>query len=205
MTAGAITWVDPASGPVAFASAIVVVGIPLAAQPLLGERDLRVRDHAGALGRFHLDVLLGLVPVRNHSAERSVRREHELRLVEWVRALLRFERAALHVDWSTALCGYGFAVVLLWGYIRRGGGPTNILLLAYWLSCFRTSHRRWCSRLDSSPDSQHRSTAPRTRRRSGDRGDRNSGTAVAESGEGGVELRFEQVQVVTAGGASSMT
>ena len=41
--------------------AVVSAGLPLAAQPVLAERDLRVRSHAGALSRFYLDALLGLV------------------------------------------------------------------------------------------------------------------------------------------------
>ncbi len=40
------------------------------------------------LSRFYLDALLGLVPIRNHGAERAVRTEHEGRLVEWAHANL---------------------------------------------------------------------------------------------------------------------
>lgn len=127
-----ISVLEPGSAPIAFAAAALVVGLPLAAQPLLGERDLRVRDHAGALGRFYLDSLLGIVPVRSHSAERAVRREHEGLLAEWVRASYRFERSALHLDWVTAATGYGFAAWLVFRYVGAGGEPTGILLLAYW-------------------------------------------------------------------------
>ena len=54
----------------AVAIAVAAIGIPVAVQPLMQERDLRVRNHAGALGGFYLDALLGLVPVRAHRAER---------------------------------------------------------------------------------------------------------------------------------------
>ncbi len=47
-------------------------GRPLV-QPLLNERDLRARNHAGALNGFYLDALLGLVPIRAHRAERAWR------------------------------------------------------------------------------------------------------------------------------------
>ena len=66
---------------------LAAVAVPLIAQPLLNERDLRVRNHAGALSGFYLDALLGLVPVRAHRAEHSVRRQHESLLVEWSRSL----------------------------------------------------------------------------------------------------------------------
>jgi ABC-type bacteriocin/lantibiotic exporter with double-glycine peptidase domain len=91
MTAG-IAWLDPLSAPVAVLAALVAVGLPLAVRPLLTERDLRVRTHVGALSRFYLDTLLGLVAVRTHGAERAVQREHESLLVEWASAGLYLQR-----------------------------------------------------------------------------------------------------------------
>jgi hypothetical protein len=82
-----IALIDPASAPLALVITVLAIGVPLAAQPLLNERDLRVRSHAGALHSFYLDALLGLVPIRTHSAERAVRREHEPLLVEWARSI----------------------------------------------------------------------------------------------------------------------
>jgi len=35
----------------------------------LSERDLRVRSHSGALTRYYLDALLGLIAIRAHAAE----------------------------------------------------------------------------------------------------------------------------------------
>src|SRR5439155_22714936 len=64
MTAAAIAWIAPSSAPVAALSAIAAVSLPLLVQPVLQERDLRVRTHTGALGRFYLDAFLGLVAVR---------------------------------------------------------------------------------------------------------------------------------------------
>jgi hypothetical protein len=34
------------------------------AQPWLLERDLRFREYGGALTRFYMDALLGIVPIR---------------------------------------------------------------------------------------------------------------------------------------------
>src|SRR5262249_46450764 len=77
LTTAGIIWLNPAGAPIAILAAAFAFGVPLAAQPLLIERDLRLRSHAGALSRFYLDALLGLVAVRTHGAERSIRREHE--------------------------------------------------------------------------------------------------------------------------------
>ena len=62
------------------------------------ERDLRVRSHMGALSRYYLDALLGLVAIRAHGAERSVRREHEGLLLEWASAGLGLQRAAVSTE-----------------------------------------------------------------------------------------------------------
>lgn len=132
LTTAGIVWLDPRSAPWAIASAACALLLPLAAQPPLMERDLRVRSHLGALSRFYLDALLGLVPIRAHGAERSVRREHEGLLLEWARAGFGLQRIAVAVDALQFLCGFGLAAALLLSYLGRGGEPAGVLLLVYW-------------------------------------------------------------------------
>ena len=48
----ALVWLDPRGAPLAVALAAAMLLIPLAAQPAVAERDLRMRNHAGALGRY---------------------------------------------------------------------------------------------------------------------------------------------------------
>jgi ATP-binding cassette subfamily B protein len=131
MTAG-IVWLDPLSAPVAVLAAVVAVGLPLAVRPLLTERDLRVRTHVGALSRFYLDTLLGLVAVRTHGAERAVQREHDSLLVEWAGAGFHLQGTVVAVEGVQSLLGFGLAVWLLFGYLARGGEASGVLLLAYW-------------------------------------------------------------------------
>ncbi len=132
LTLAGILWLDPPSAPFAAVAAAAALLLPLAFQPLLGERDLRVRTHAGALGRFYLDALLGLVAVRAHAAERSLRRQHEGLLVEWARARLGLQRAAVAMEGAQALVGYGLAAWLLLAHVHRGAGVGTVLLLVYW-------------------------------------------------------------------------
>lgn len=132
LTTAGIVWLDPASAPIAITIATLAVALPLAAQSKLVEQDLRVRSHAGALSRFYLDALLGLVPVRTHHAGRAVRREHEGLLVEWTRAGLRLQRAAVAAEGVQSLVGFGLAAWLLFGHLTRAGEGGSMLLLVYW-------------------------------------------------------------------------
>jgi ATP-binding cassette subfamily B protein len=131
-TAAGILWLDPGVAPLALLSTGLALGLPLAAQPVLMERDMRVRNHAGALGRFSLDALLGLVPARHHGAERPLRREHEGLLIEWMRAGLRREILAVVLEMSQALSGYGLAVWIVVRHLNGTGDLSQALLLCFW-------------------------------------------------------------------------
>ena len=132
LTAAAISWLDPSSAPLAVAVASISIALPMAAQPVIVERDLRLRTHAGALSRFYLDALLGLVPIRAHGAEGPVRREHGRLLREWARAGLDLQRVATMTEAAQLAAGYAGAAVLLIHNVARRGEPATALLLAYW-------------------------------------------------------------------------
>lgn len=132
LTAGAIAWIDPPSAPIAALSTAVAVALPLLVQPVLWERDLRVRTHAGALGRFYLDSFLGLVAVRTHAAERVMRREHEGLLVEWARAGLGLQRVVVGIEGIQLAAGFGLAAWLLLNRLDSAAEPGAALLLTYW-------------------------------------------------------------------------
>jgi ABC-type bacteriocin/lantibiotic exporter with double-glycine peptidase domain len=132
LTAAGIIWLDPRGAWVAVAVAALAVALPLAMQTRLTERDLRVRSHNGALSRFYLDALLGLVAVRAHGASSSLRREHESLLVEWMRASFGLLRTAVTVEVVEAGGGLGLAAWLLSDHLARGGEAGGALLLVYW-------------------------------------------------------------------------
>ncbi len=131
-TAAGIVWIDPASGPIVMLTAASMLGLPLAAQPVLAERDLRLRTHAGALSRSYLDALIGLVAVRAHAAEPAVRREHESLLVEWTRAGLGLQRAVVATEAVLFSLGFALAAWLLFDHLGRGQTGA-VLLVAYWV------------------------------------------------------------------------
>lgn len=131
-TTAGIIWLDPPSAPIALAAAFAAVAIPLFSQPLLMERDLRVRTHAGALSHFYLDALLGLIAIHTHGAQQSVRREHESLLTEWARAGLNLQRTVVSLETVQFLAGFGLAVWLLASHLMRTGESGAVLLLVYW-------------------------------------------------------------------------
>jgi ATP-binding cassette subfamily B protein len=133
LTTVAIAWLYPSGAAWAIGGAVLVTLIPFGFRSVLIERDLRVRTHGGALARFYLDALLGVVPIRAHGAENAVRREHESLLVDWCRAGYRFVSAMTSAEALQSLVGVAMTTLLVGTYVATtsyGGG--TVLLLAYW-------------------------------------------------------------------------
>ncbi|HSS39615.1 MAG TPA: cysteine peptidase family C39 domain-containing protein, partial [Polyangia bacterium] len=116
---------DPGGAGWALALVAASLAIPLLAQPAVAERDLRMRNHAGALGRFYLDGLLGLVAARIHRGEAALAREHRDRLLEWRRAARGALAAALAAETTQSVVGFGLAAALLVRVFARGAGGTT--------------------------------------------------------------------------------
>ena len=93
---------------------------------------MRLNTHNGALSRFYLDALLGLIPARMHGAERAMRREHETLLTEWARSSLDTWRIFVVLQGISATLYAAFSVIILLNFVARGGQTGNVLLLFYW-------------------------------------------------------------------------
>jgi len=107
--------------------------IPFTTQQILNERDLRVRNHAGALNSFYLDSLLGLAPVRAHRAERSVQGQHESLLVEWVKSLRGMINLSLTTDTLQTIVATALVGLLLFRHFLAVGQISGSdLLLVFW-------------------------------------------------------------------------
>ena len=207
IVAAALVWLDPRGAPLAVALAAAMLLIPLAAQPAVAERDLRMRNHAGALGRFYLDALLGLVAVRTHGAEPALAREHEDRLREWVRAARAALRAALGAEAVQALVGFGLATWLLADHFartrcaRRGRRRCSPCTGRCRCRCSATSWRCTCSRFPRNAASRCAWSSRWARPRNGDDGDpalTRSAAAAPADGDA-VSIHMQDVRVVAAG------
>jgi len=132
LTTIGVIWLDPISAPLAILGTVVFVLLSFAGRPILEERDLRLRTHLGALSRFYLDALLGLVPLKTHGAERAMRRQHEVQLYEWIRTGREYFTIASVMQVLGVLLYSGFAILIVVNYLSRGGQANEILLLFYW-------------------------------------------------------------------------
>ncbi|MCB0190034.1 MAG: ABC transporter ATP-binding protein, partial [Caldilineaceae bacterium] len=127
-----IIWIAAGSPLLAMLALLTALGFSVLIQPLMAERDMRVRAHAGGLSRYYLDTLLGLIPLRTHSAAQAMRREHESLLVEWVRAARSLYSSQALVQGIALTLNTGFAVWIVLRYIAQGGEASGVLLLLYW-------------------------------------------------------------------------
>lgn len=133
LTLGGVIVIAPDAAMPALGLAAAAIAAPSLWQPLLNERDLRVRNHASGLHSFYLDALVGASPVRTHAAGRSVQRQHEGLLVQWARASRDLARMALLSDAVQAMACTALAGAVLFGHFRTMGGVGGgDLLLIYW-------------------------------------------------------------------------
>jgi ATP-binding cassette subfamily B protein len=134
LTLAGVAWIAPGSLTWALAIALVALLMPLALQPWVAERDLRLRSHANALHASVMDVLQGLVPVRAHRAQTAVRRLHEQQLVAWAQASRSLAITGLAAgSLQSMLCMAG-ASMLLWQHFMQAGQVSGAdLLLVYWV------------------------------------------------------------------------
>jgi ATP-binding cassette subfamily B protein len=132
LTTAGIIWLDPGSALIVLMSALAALAIPIVAQPVLIERDLRLRTHTGALSHFYLDALLGLFAIHSHGAQPAVRRQHESLLVQWARAGLNLQRLVIALESVQFIAGFGLAIWLLTSHLGRYAESGAVLLLVYW-------------------------------------------------------------------------
>jgi ATP-binding cassette subfamily B protein len=132
VTIAAIVWLSPSSRTLAIIAAVLIVTIPLLGNLFLSEYDLRARTHAGALSRFYLGALLGLVPIRTHSAERAVRLEHEGLLVEWTRAARSVQKGVVTVEGVQLFAGFLLAALLSYNYVVNESQIGAAVLIIFW-------------------------------------------------------------------------
>jgi ABC-type bacteriocin/lantibiotic exporter with double-glycine peptidase domain len=131
-TTAAVVWLAPSTWAAAIGAASLTALVPLLAQWAFFERDLRVQTHNGALGRFAIDALLGLAPIRVHGAQASIRREQESLLVEWMKAGVGLQGISVWFEAVLLVATYGLVWLVISRYLHTALKPTVVLLLVFW-------------------------------------------------------------------------
>jgi ATP-binding cassette subfamily B protein len=212
LVAGAgLVWLAPTSWPYVLGVVAICTAVPLMTQRALTERDARVRAFDGALLRFHLDALLGLVPVRIHGAADAVRQEHDGMLREFARAFFGLLSVTTAADAAVGLVSAAMAIGLVAQYLARGGDVAGSLLLVYWALSLPSVCVQLASAVNRYPELRNvteRLLEPLGALEDGKPAPFAGADASSEPEAGGVprdrrgaEIRFEGVDVV-AGGAT---
>ncbi|AFE09494.1 ABC transporter ATP-binding protein/peptidase [Corallococcus coralloides DSM 2259] len=128
----ALIWAAPHAWHIVLALAAVTLLVPLVAQKLLFEPDLRVQMHSGALSGFTLNALVGLTPIRIHGAERSLRRAQETLLVSWTKARYWLQTLSVGFEGGLMLVSYGLVMLLVYSYLAGTDRAALVLLVVYW-------------------------------------------------------------------------
>ncbi len=132
LTTSGVLYLDPINAPFAIMFSGLFILIAALTNSMLQESNLRVSVLGGALSRFYLDAMLGLIPLKTHGAERALRREHEGLLTDWMRANLSAAQIGMMTQSLGALIYSLFAITMVFNVIARGGSTQNLLLLFYW-------------------------------------------------------------------------
>jgi ABC-type bacteriocin/lantibiotic exporter with double-glycine peptidase domain len=132
ITAAALVWAAPGAWSIALALAAATLVLPLVAQKLFVEPDMRVQTHGGALSGFILNALLGLTPIRIHGAERSLRRGQEAMLVEWTRSRSWLQGLSVGFEAALMVVSYALVVLLVYSYLETSARASLVLLVVFW-------------------------------------------------------------------------
>lgn len=192
----AITWLYPNVVVPALAAAAAAAGVPLLFQPVMIERDLRVREISAALSRFYLDALLGLRPIQAHCAENSLRAVQSEQLERWAQAGLRQQALLVFAETFQMAATIALVVWLVYRQTTHAQDPAALLLLVYWALSIPSIGQQLASILWSLP--ALRNTLLRFLEPLGSQ-EEQIAEAVQSSGRYGVKLDIDGVTVMAGG------
>jgi ATP-binding cassette subfamily B protein len=133
ITVVGIMYLMPTLSIIPIIAGITAVIIPMASIHLLKEQDLRFRTLTGSLAQYCLDALIGIVPLRSHSAENAIRYKFESILCQWKKSGISYYFKKLAITSTGALINTLLAICLIYENISIGGSDNCVLLLIYWV------------------------------------------------------------------------
>ncbi|MBF0120228.1 MAG: ATP-binding cassette domain-containing protein [Desulfobacterales bacterium] len=128
-----IVLISPNSMFIVLIAALVFIILPMITFYLFyNEQSIQLFLLDGAISQSYLDSLLGLVPIRAHRAEQSIRREHEGLMIDWAKAAVSFFKLAAVVQVVEKLIGNCLSIWLLFHFFSNNHDPKMLILLMYW-------------------------------------------------------------------------
>jgi ABC-type bacteriocin/lantibiotic exporter with double-glycine peptidase domain len=131
-TTAALIWAAPGAWPIVLALSAATLVLPLIAQKVFLEPDMRVQSQVGALSKFVLDALVGLTPILIHGAERSLRRSQETLLVSWTKSRYWLLALSVAFEGGLMLVSYGLVMWLVYSYLAGNERASLVLLVVFW-------------------------------------------------------------------------
>ncbi|MFT3693881.1 MAG: ATP-binding cassette domain-containing protein [Kofleriaceae bacterium] len=131
-TTAALIWASPGAWPIIVALCLATLILPMVAQKLFFEPDMRVQSQLGALSKFTLNALVGLTPILIHGAERSLRRQQEALLVTWTQARYWLQSLSVWFEGGLMAVSYGLVVWLVYSYLDGNQRASLVLLVVFW-------------------------------------------------------------------------
>jgi len=134
LTAVGLIVLTPSGTPLILAALGFTLWWSYLVQPIIEQKGLQMTRTGQTLNSLYLDSLLGLVPIRVHSAERTVRRKQQTALAQWMRAGLEYFDFTATVQTIGPLVNTTLTIGILFNYVLSQHTNNSALLLAYWVS-----------------------------------------------------------------------
>jgi ABC-type bacteriocin/lantibiotic exporter with double-glycine peptidase domain len=126
-----LVWLYPRGAiPVALMAA-AALATPWIGNRALSEGHLKLQTHTASLERFHLDALLGVVPIRVHQAAAALCVEHEDLLTRWGKTAYATHTGQLSVQSLQAVLVNGGAIWLVTSFLEHNPQGAGLLLLTF--------------------------------------------------------------------------
>ena len=131
-TSIALIIIEPSGSWIVLLLLLFTIAWPYITQPIIGQQSLGLAEETNRLSRVYLDALLGIVPVRVHSAENTVWRRYQTLLVSWVNSNLVYFRFTTITQVIGLLISTSFTVGIVLNYIFQEGEIGSILPVVFW-------------------------------------------------------------------------
>lgn len=158
LTLVGIAWIDLPGALIGLLLVGVTVGASYVSVPLLNADNLDVRARLGNLAPFYLDGMFGLLAVRAHSAERTMRREYEHRLESWIGSVLALARHEFWIVSMEQVAAYTLVALMIMQFVARGGNLLALPLLLFWALQLATLGREFARSFFRYMDEQSKCT-----------------------------------------------